>query len=111
MLFFRESRNGESVVKRQRKESGQALVAAAFGLVVLLGAAGLAIDVGYLRYERRLQQSAADSAALAGAAESAAGNATSAALGDSSLNGFTDDVNNVTVTVDPDFAFGTSTGV
>jgi Putative Flp pilus-assembly TadE/G-like len=98
-------------MKKRQRESGQALVAATFGLVVLLGAAGLAIDVGYLRYQRRLQQSAADSAALAGAAESAAGNATSAAKGDSSLNGFTDGVNNVTVTVDPAFPFGARTGV
>jgi hypothetical protein len=98
-------------VKKQQRESGQALVAAVFGLVVLLGAAGLAIDVGYLRYQRRLQQSAADSAALAGAAESAAGNATSAAQADSSLNGFTNGVNNVTVAVNPAFAFGTNTGV
>jgi hypothetical protein len=98
-------------MKKRQRESGQALVAATFGLVVLLGAAGLAIDVGYLRYQRRLQQSAADSAALAGAAESAAGNATSAAKGDSALNGFTDGVNNVTVTVDPAFPFGTRTGV
>lgn len=98
-------------MKKQQRESGQALVAAVFGLVVLLGAAGLAIDVGYLRYQRRLQQSAADSAALAGAAESAAGNATSAAQADSSLNGFTNGVNNVTVAVNPAFAFGTNTGV
>jgi hypothetical protein len=98
-------------VKKQQRESGQALVAAVFGLVVLLGAAGLAIDVGYLRYQRRLQQSAADSAALAGAAESAAGNATSAAQADSSLNGYTNGVNNVTVAVNPAFAFGTNTGV
>ena len=98
-------------MKKQQRESGQALVAAVFGLVVLLGAAGLAIDVGYLRYQRRLQQSAADSAALAGAAESAAGNATSAARADSSLNGFTNGVNNVTVAVNPAFAFGTNTGV
>lgn len=98
-------------MKKQQRESGQALVAATFGLVVLLGAAGLAIDVGYLRYERRLQQSAADSAALAGASESAAGNATTAAQADSSLNGFTGGVNNVTVNVNPAFAFGTNTGV
>ena len=98
-------------MKKQQRESGQALVAAVFGLVVLLGAAGLAIDVGYLRYQRRLQQSAADSAALAGAAESTAGNATSAAQADSSLNGFTNGVNHVTVAVNPAFAFGTNTGV
>ena len=39
----------------------------ALGLTVLLGFAGLGIDVGMLRYERRLQQSAADAAAVAGA--------------------------------------------
>jgi hypothetical protein len=99
------------VVKKRQGQSGQALVAATFGLVVLLGAAGLAVDLGYLRYQRRLQQSAADSAAIAGAAESAAGNATTAAREDSSLNGFTNGVNHVTVNVNPAFAFGTQTGV
>jgi hypothetical protein len=105
------ARNGESVVKSRQRESGQALVAATFGLVVLLGCAGLAVDVGYLRYQQRLQQSAADSAALAGAAESAAGNATAAAREDALLNGYTNGVNNVTVTVNPAFPFGAVTGV
>ena len=54
---------------RNKRQAGQALVAATFGLVALLGATGLAIDMGYLRYQKLLQQSAADSAALAGAAE------------------------------------------
>jgi hypothetical protein len=109
-------RSGEAVVKKQQRESGQALVAATFGLVVLLGAAGLAIDVGYLRYQRRLQQSAADSAALAGAAESASGNALVAATNDTALNGFTDgttraDGYHVQVNVDTAFPFGAATGV
>jgi Putative Flp pilus-assembly TadE/G-like len=98
-------------VKSRHRESGQALVAATFGLVVLLGCAGLAVDVGYLRYQQRLQQSAADSAAIAGAAESAAGNATAAAREDALLNGYTNGVNNVTVTVNPAFPFGAVTGV
>ncbi len=98
-------------MKRQPRESGQALVAATFALVVLLGAAGLAVDLGYLRYQRRLQQSAADSAALAGAAEAAAGNAITAAKQDAALNGFTSGVGNVTVTVNPAFPFGAVTGV
>jgi hypothetical protein len=101
----------EAVVKRRQRESGQALIAATFGLVVLLGCAGLAVDVGYLRYQQRLQQSAADSAALAGATESAAGNATAAAREDASLNGYANGVNNVTVTVNPAFPFGGVTGV
>jgi hypothetical protein len=108
---------GEAVVKRNPRELGQALLAATFGLVVLLGAAGLAVDVGYLRYQRRLQQSAADSAALAGAAEAAAGNATAAARQDASLNGFihntntVTNVNDVSVIVNPAFPFGATTGV
>ena len=85
-------------MKSRQRESGQALVAATFGLVVLLGCAGLAVDVGYLRYQQRLQQSAA-------------GNATAAAREDALLNGYTNGVNNVTVTVNPAFPFGAVTGV
>lgn len=92
---------------RKTHQSGQALVAATLGLVALLGATGLAVDVGYLRYQKRLQQSAADSAALAGATDFAfGGDFTTAAKTDASLNGFTDGstINNnpnltVTVTV------------
>jgi hypothetical protein len=85
---------------RKTRQSGQALVAVAFGLVALLGAAGLAVDIGYLRYQKRLEQSAADSAALAGATEKAfGGNFDTAAKTDSGSNGFTDGANNVNVTV------------
>jgi hypothetical protein len=98
-------------VKNHRSQSGQALVAATFGLVALLAAAGLAIDMGFLRYQRRLQQSAADSAALAGAAEMASGNATFAATEDSKLNGFDNTAPGVTVNVNPAFPFGAATGV
>jgi hypothetical protein len=52
-------------MKIRNKQSGQALVGAAVAFVVLMGFAGLAFDMGILRYERRLQQTAADAAALA----------------------------------------------
>jgi hypothetical protein len=54
-------------MSRCRNDSGQSLVVVAISLVAILGFAGLAIDMGVLRYERRLQQSAADAAAIAGA--------------------------------------------
>jgi Flp pilus assembly protein TadG len=77
---------------KRNPQSGYGLVFAAFGLVVLLGAAGLSVDIGYLRYQRRLMQSATDSAALAGAAQLGAGasalQAGTAATDDSGLNGF-----------------------
>ena len=84
------------------RESGYGLVFAAFGLIVLLGAAGLSVDIGYLRYQRRLLQSAADSAALAGAAQLGLGGSTAqaviAAKNDSQLNGFQDGSGNIDVT-------------
>lgn len=52
---------------RRNREAGQALYITAASLVVLMGFAGLAIDMGMLRYEKRLQQTAADAAAIAGA--------------------------------------------
>jgi hypothetical protein len=51
----------------RKHEAGQALIFAALGLGMLLGAAGLGVDMGLLRYQKRLQQSAADAAAVAGA--------------------------------------------
>src|ERR1700691_3646635 len=81
---------------RTRAESGQVLAIVALVLVVLLLAAGLAIDMGYLRYEKRLVQTAADSAAIAGAAKipSCLGSAGCGSIVDegqnnSSYNGFT----------------------
>jgi hypothetical protein len=87
----------------RRKQAGQALVLAAMGLTLFILAAGLGIDMGFLRYQKRLQQSAADSAAIAGAAEipfsgCSTGNCPGAAT-DSASNGFTDGTDNVTVTV------------
>lgn len=86
----------------RKNEAGQALI---FGVValglLLLGFTGLGIDIGYLRYEKRLQQSAADNAALAGAAEIPFNSSYIGTAGKhgASLDGFTDGTNNVTVTV------------
>lgn len=52
-----------------RDERGQVLALFAVSLVVLLGFVGLVIDVGKAYYVQRSIQSAADAAALAGAAE------------------------------------------
>ncbi len=71
----------------------------AFALVGLLAFMALAVDVGFLRYEKRLLQTAADAAAIAGAAELSYGDVTSAAKADSAANGFTNGSNGVVVTV------------
>jgi Flp pilus assembly protein TadG len=56
----------EAAMKRNN-ESGQALVFTAVAMVVLIGFAGLGVDMGVLRYQKRLQQTAADAGAIAGA--------------------------------------------
>jgi len=76
----------------RRKQAGQVLVSAALMLVVVLGFVGLGIDMGVMRYEKRLQQTAADGAAIAGATDlgpTYTGYQT-AALNASATNGFTD---------------------
>ena len=84
---------------RHKNEAGQALVFTAVGLVVLMGMAGLGIDMGMLRYQKRLQQTAADAGALAGANNLGLGGVTAGAQNATAGDGFTDGVNNVTVAV------------
>jgi hypothetical protein len=73
------------------KQSGQVLIGTAVAMVVLAGLAGLAIDMGTLRYQKRLQQTAADGAAIAGAQDLDFGfGATTAARTAATQNGFTD---------------------
>lgn len=99
---------------RKRREAGQALVLIGLSLVVLTGVLGLSIDMGYLRYTKRRMQTAADSAAIAGASELKVGDYRAAALNDSKANGFEDGLNGVMVTpssppADPPFAGGAHT--
>jgi len=74
---------------RRNREAGQTLVLFALGLTVLMLAAGLAIDMGYLRYQKRRMQAAADAAAIGGASELNYSDWTAAARGDASYDGFT----------------------
>jgi hypothetical protein len=89
--------------KRFRFERGQTLPLVAFAMVVLVGCASLAIDVGMWRYQQRLAQTAADSAAVAGATElaytSSLASITTSAQTDAATNGFTSGSGGATVTV------------
>ncbi len=85
--------------KFRRSDSGQAMVVIALAMVLIMGAAGLAVDMGYLRYVQRRAQTAADSAALAATAELLNGDYVTAGQNDAASNGFTNDVNNVTVAI------------
>jgi hypothetical protein len=76
---------------RAHASSGQLLPLFALLLVSLVGISALAVDVGYWRYQQRLLQSAADSAAVAGADElnyPALADWSTAAKNDAAANGF-----------------------
>jgi Putative Flp pilus-assembly TadE/G-like len=96
---------------RRNREAGQTLVFVALGMVMLGAILGLAIDLGYMRFLKRQMQTAADSAAIAGAAEINYGDVTSAAKADAASNGFTDGTNGVTVTVNNPPASGPNQGL
>lgn len=73
-----------------RSANGQALPLTALALFVLLGVVGMAIDMGVMRYNKRLQQTAADAAAIAGAADLNFGGVATAALSAAQAEGFAD---------------------
>jgi len=84
-------------------EAGQALLMIAIVFMGLLFVVGLAVDTGQLFASKRTQQEAADAAAFAGAVviyqHGTVTQAVQAAIADATKNGFTDGVNNTTVTV------------
>jgi Putative Flp pilus-assembly TadE/G-like len=74
----------------RKNQKGQTLIFAALALTVLLGFAGLAVDMGVMRYERRLQQTAADAAAVAGASNLPYGGIAPGAQNAATSSGYTD---------------------
>ena len=84
----------------RRAFAGQILLLATISMVMLLGFTALAVDIGYLYSTRRRMQTAADAAAIAGATALRDGQDYTKAAGDvTSLNGFTNSQNDVTVAV------------
>ncbi len=87
--------------RRRPRDSGQSFVMTAICLSVLVGFVGLAADVGYMFHQRRRMQTAADSAAVAGALQvyRGASDYQTAGWADATTNGFANGVGGVVVTV------------
>lgn len=94
-MFRRDSRE----TRGRWPDAGQGLVVTCLALTALMGATGLAVDMGYMRYTQRRMQTAADAAALSAAAELNYSDYVAAGQNDASSNGFTNASNNVTVAV------------
>lgn len=88
----------------QSAERGQVLAIVALAIVVLIGFAGLAADVGLIYGSRRQMQTAADATAVAGAnalqgSSSVAAGYITAAQDAASMNGFNNTTSGVSVSV------------
>jgi hypothetical protein len=97
---------------RRSRQRGFVAVAYAAMIVGVVGFTGLAVDVGYMQYEKRRLQAAADAAAMGALREMELGNTdlTTAGQNDSSLNGFINGTNHVTVTIANPPTSGTYSG-
>ncbi|GAC1425368.1 MAG: pilus assembly protein TadG-related protein [Candidatus Velthaea sp.] len=95
-------------------ERGQMMPIVAMMIIVIFGFAALAVDVGSWHYQQRIEQTAADSASVAGAIElnysRAAGAVSATARADAATNGFTDNGADVAVTVNNPPATGSFAG-
>lgn len=97
-------------MRKVRRQRGQALPLFAFCMIALIGFMGLAIDMGYLRLVKRKMQSAADSAAIAGALQLKIGGYAAAAQADAAADGYTNGSNGTVVTVNNPVTTGSHTG-
>ena len=92
-----------NTIHHRKSESGQAIVLLVFGMIVLMGMAGLAIDGGNLYAQKRRGQAAVDNAALAYALELSQG--TGSSFGQTrattvlSSNGYVNGEDSVTITM------------
>ncbi|HWZ31623.1 MAG TPA: pilus assembly protein TadG-related protein [Bryobacteraceae bacterium] len=88
-------------INRRASEKGVLTIAFAFMAVVLIGFTGLAIDVGYLQWQKRGIQGAADAAAMGALREMERNQTDLAAAGqnDAAMNGFVNGQNNTTITI------------
>lgn len=99
-------------MKRFGGENGQTLIMVAVSLSVVLGFVAFATDLGVVLHQKRLAQTAADSAAIAAAKYLDAGSADAVTAGknDAAANGFTSGSGGVTVTITPSPTSGAFTG-
>jgi hypothetical protein len=91
-------------------DKAQVTVMTALAMAVLLGLVAFATDIGLFLIAKRQMQTAADSAAMAGAAEINYNDVVSAARADSAQNGFTNGSNGVTVAVNSPPSSGSHKG-
>ncbi len=79
--------------------SGQVMVLICVALIALMGMIAVVADFSFMQHQRNMMQTAADSAAMAGAAELNYGDLITAGKADAATSGYTDGQSGVTVAI------------
>ncbi len=79
--------------------SGQVMVLICVALIAIVGMIAVVADFSFMQDQRNMMQTAADSAAMAGAEELKYGDQVAAGKADAASNGYTDGQNGITVAV------------
>jgi len=80
-------------------ERGQVMILICVGIFALMGMIAVVADFSFLQHQKNMMQTAADSAAMAGAAELNYGDQVAAGKADAASNGYTDGQSSVTITI------------
>jgi hypothetical protein len=89
--------------------SGQVMVLICVSLIALMGMIAIVADFSFMQDQRNMMQTAADSAAMAGAAELNYGDQTAAGQADAAANGYTNGQNSITVAINNPPSMGPNT--
>ena len=97
MAICRDTINKQFTVAASAR--GQVIVLICVSLIALVGMVAVVSDFSFMQHQRNMMQTAADSAAMAGAEELNYGDLVVAGKADAASNGYTDGTNNVTVSM------------
>ena len=102
-------RDTNSAIKVAGSASGQMMVLICVALVVLMGMVAVVTDFSFMQEQKNMMQTAADSAAMAGAQELNYGDTVAAGRADAASNGFVNGQNGVTVAINNPPTMGPNT--
>jgi len=99
-----------SCMRLRGSRRGQVMVLICVSLVALMGMIGVVADFSFMQHQRNMMQTAADSAAMAGAQELSYGDQVAAGKADAASNGYTDGASSVSVAINSPPTSGPNAG-
>ncbi len=105
-----EGRDTNYVAGLAASASGQVMVLVCVSIVAIMGMIAVVADFSFMQHQKNMMQTAADSAAMAGAEELNYGDLVAAGKADAASNGYTNGVGSVTVAMNNPPSTGPNVG-